>query len=589
MDFGAGNVQTKAHDAETSAAIGMALTQPTGRSWLTVTLLFLICLPAGISSVLPSGQRNNGLPSGGAKFGFAAVAPRMDSYNAVPQVKIAAVEPVFTSTAYSSFYTFYSRYSQTPPNRTVTTDLNLLNASLVYNWGWSDGLRRFLTSNAASAQYNLTLGQNLFLISDVNVTEGALFAPDGTRNFDVVILGFSEYVTAQQYSSYKRFVESGGVLIFMGATNFLAEVAYYPGTQHLALVRGHSWRFNGTSALRDVMDRWRRENTDWIASSYWYQVGASYKGAIPVDNNPIGRALKAKFSPRVFTSYGGHEENHLTNLTDTSIIAHWLHPSTGRDQIVAAYLHHYKNSYLIHFGVMGSDVVAVDVSVQEFLAQSVLFAANSMTVTPPISYHQNSSSVSFYSNSSKGLILFNGTIYSHGRTGNYTYTSHIASVHTPFGYRFHNWSSAGGLALVDPALSSSEVIVTGSGSLTVNFRAVNETITIAISFHTNGKSGSIVCGDKVYTNGQAEIFLPRTSIICTAYPAGDLKFTGWSGLASDTSNPVALNTKDGGSLTANFTPLSPSAFEPRSITLALIALASIVFVLTRSQKQPSVH
>jgi len=396
----------------------------------------------------------------------------VDSYDPVVRLRIAKVQPVFTSTAYSSFYRFYSKYLDSPPNRIVTTDLNLLNASLVYNWGWSDGLRRFLSSKAASELYNLTLGKNLVFISDVNVTQGALFAPDGTRNFDVVILGFTEYVTAQQYAEYKSFVERGGVLIFMSATNFIAEVAFYPGTQHLALVRGHGWRFNGTGAGRDVFDRWKSENANWIGSTYWDQMGARYKGSIPVDNNPIGRSLRAQFGPRVFTTYRGHEENYLSNLTQTSIIAHWMHPAKGGDRIVAAYLHRHKNSYLTHLGVMGSDVVASDASVQVFLAQSILFAAKSRTTAPAVSYYRNPSNVSFYSSSSQGLIFFNGTRYSTGKTDHSTYASYNASVQTPFGYRFDNWSSTGGIALVDPALVTTEVIVTGPGSLTANFSSL---------------------------------------------------------------------------------------------------------------------
>jgi len=33
----------------------------------------------------------------------------------------------------------------------------------------------------------------------------------------------------------------GGRLIFMDATNFLAEVRFYSQTNHLALVKGHGW------------------------------------------------------------------------------------------------------------------------------------------------------------------------------------------------------------------------------------------------------------------------------------------------------------------------------------------------------------
>jgi hypothetical protein len=58
------------------------------------------------------------------------------------------------------------------------------------------------------------------------MTGGALLDENGTRRFDAVILGFTEYVTAQEYSAYKHFVADGGRLIFMDATNFLAEVKF---------------------------------------------------------------------------------------------------------------------------------------------------------------------------------------------------------------------------------------------------------------------------------------------------------------------------------------------------------------------------
>jgi len=293
------------------------------------------------------------------------------------KLKIAAVEPVFTTTAYFSFYSFYNKYASRNLNGTIKTDLNLLNASIVQGWGWSDALRRFLTSTTAGDQYDIVLGRNLSFISEVNVSQ-ALFKTDGTRNYDVLILGFTEYVTAQEYYAYKSFVTTGGVLVLMDATNFLAEVQYYPRTQHLALIRGHGWGFNGTMAWRDIFDRWQNENTNWIGGTFGVgsSSGAGYTGAIPLDDNPVGRALKEKYGSRVFTLYQGHEENVLTNLTRTSIIANWVqtrkpdfHPN------VATYLHYYRGGLVADLGVMGSDVIISDGSVQFFLARTLLFAA----------------------------------------------------------------------------------------------------------------------------------------------------------------------------------------------------------------------
>src|SRR3989475_5404339 len=357
-------------------------------SLLALAVILMFCVPSSVSSIMNSSQLrpvgSGELASNPSRVGWtgtrylaSSLSSQSDPYNQTLKLKIAAVEPVFTTTAYSSFYSFYSKYATRNLNGTIKTDLNLLNASIVHGWGWSDALRRFLTSTTAGDQYDIVLGRNLSFISEVNVSQ-ALFRTDGTRNYDVLILGFTEYVTAQEYYAYKSFVTTGGVLVLMDATNFLAEVQYYPRTQHLALIRGHGWGFNGTMAWRDIFDRWQNENTNWIGGTFGVgsSSGAGYTGAIPLDDNPVGRALKEKYGSRVFTLYQGHEENVLTNLTRTSIIANWVqtrkpdfHPN------VATYLHYYRGGLVADLGVMGSDVIMSDGSVQFFLAQTLLFAA----------------------------------------------------------------------------------------------------------------------------------------------------------------------------------------------------------------------
>src|SRR5438132_3035530 len=367
-------------------------------SLLALALILLFCVPNSVSSIMNSSQVQpfgGGEPASnlssagqrGAQYLASSPTSQSDPYNQTLKLKIAAVEPVFTTTAYSSFYSFYSKYATRNLNGTIKTDLNLLNASVVHGWGWSDALRRFLTSTTAGDQYDIVLGRNLSFISEVNVSQ-ALFKTDGTRNYDVLILGFTEYVTAQEYYAYKSFVTTGGVLVLMDATNFLAQVEYYPRTQHLALIRGHGWGFNGTTAWRDIFDRWQNENTNWIGGTFGVgsSSGAGYTGAIPLDVNPVGRALREKYGSRVFTVYQGHEGNVLTNLSRTSIIANWVqtrkpdfHPN------VATYLHYYRGGIVADLGVMGSDVIMSDGSVQFFLSQTLLFAAefDSGVTNPP--------------------------------------------------------------------------------------------------------------------------------------------------------------------------------------------------------------
>lgn len=300
-------------------------------------------------------------------------------YGEKHNLRIALVKPVFTATAYSSFYSFYSKYAHIKPGAVIKTDLNLLNATLVNGWGWSRSLYDFLHSNSPAFQRIASIG-NISVISDVDVTQGALFDADGRSRYDVVIIGFEEYVTAREYFYFKSFVYNGGILIIMDATNFLAEVSYNPNNNHVALLLGHGWSFNGTAATPGVYDRWKDDARNWIASNYCCYNGGKYDGAylylpsIPSSADPIAAYLNRSFGPHVFTSYHGHEENKVTNMTATSIIAIWRGSVGGNGTLVASYVHHYGRGMVIHFGVMGSDIVAKDKSAQEFLFQSLNYA-----------------------------------------------------------------------------------------------------------------------------------------------------------------------------------------------------------------------
>jgi hypothetical protein len=319
---------------------------------LAVFLIFQISMPVGVQYL--ASTRNVSVA------GHREFRPR-----------VAVVKPVFTATAYSSFYKFYAKYVSTQMNQIITSDLALLNATLVDSWGWSDSLQKFLTSSTAR-ENGLALERNLTTLSDVSVTEGRLLYENGTRRFDVVILGFAEYVTSQEYSAFKHFVADGGRLIFVDATNFFAEVRYYSQTNHLALVKGHGWGFDGKKVWHDVRERWSQESTNWVASNFCcFGYGRRYDGAFLVGANVISRELQEKFGSKVFLSYHGHEENRVTNNTFTEILAQWSQLDTGSHSLVAAYIHRYRHGTVIHIGVMASDVISYDKSVQFFLIRSV--------------------------------------------------------------------------------------------------------------------------------------------------------------------------------------------------------------------------
>ncbi|MER3601922.1 MAG: hypothetical protein C4339_04285 [Nitrososphaerota archaeon] len=292
-------------------------------------------------------------------------------------LRMAIVKPVFTATAYSSFYFFFHKHAHTKRNETVRSDLHFLNASIVDDWGWARGLYNFVISKEAG-RAGLQLGKNIWVISDIDIDRGALFDAKGERQFDLLILGFEEYVTAREYYDIRRFVASGGFLLVMDATTFLAEVMYWPRAHRLSLVRGHGWSFNGTAARPDVYSRWRDENANWLASDYCCYDPGSYTGALlAIDantTNPIIINLYRLFGPRVFLSYHGHEENRLLNMSHTTIIAVWQRHKPHDHDVIAAYLHVYQKGLVIHFGAMASDVIEHDRSVQAFLVQSIRYA-----------------------------------------------------------------------------------------------------------------------------------------------------------------------------------------------------------------------
>ncbi|MFX1273026.1 MAG: hypothetical protein ACFFAX_15190, partial [Promethearchaeota archaeon] len=260
--------------------------------------------------------------------------------------RIAVVKPIFTDTAYSSaFYNFYSKYMGYTDY--IDTDLHLLNVTVKDGWGWSAGLSNFLTSFKAGIA-GLSLGENVELIDEIDVTMGALFE-NNSRVYDVVILGFTEYVTIEEYNFYKRFVETGGTLIIMDACNFLAEVKYYPPASpdevgYLSLVKGHGWEFNGTYAWKSVYHRWPEENRNWVASNYWkWWTGDHYDYFQSSTSHPISTYLRNNYGQNIISSYGAHEENRLENFTDSQIIGYWhfIDPDEEPNDPVVAYQHRY--------------------------------------------------------------------------------------------------------------------------------------------------------------------------------------------------------------------------------------------------------
>ncbi len=299
----------------------------------------------------------------------------------IGRLRIAVIEPVFTASAYSSYgfysayHLLYQNYSDLGSRKIAMSELNV---SVTNGWGWSWQMPYFLGSNAAR-QCGLIVGNNTQILTDIDVSNGRLFYSNGTSRFDVVTVMFDEYVTLAEYSSYQQFVSSGGHVIMLDAADFLAQVSYSKSTNTVALVDGHGWEFNGTAVRPSVFDKWAINDTNWFGSNYCCFRGPPYRGAGLTVNNSLAIAIKQEFGPIVFKTYYSHEENAITNFTDTSIIANFI-KSKPDNITVAAYIHQYQSGNIIHIGIFSDDTFYHDQSMQYFYIQSILFAANSSSL-----------------------------------------------------------------------------------------------------------------------------------------------------------------------------------------------------------------
>jgi hypothetical protein len=79
------------------------------------------------------------------------------------------------------------------------------------------------------------LGNNIFVISGVNVANGGLFNRASSRAYDVVVVGFDEYVTDMKHNQYLKLVQDGGEIVFLIVANFLGRVNYRPVTKGASL------------------------------------------------------------------------------------------------------------------------------------------------------------------------------------------------------------------------------------------------------------------------------------------------------------------------------------------------------------------
>jgi len=274
-------------------------------------------------------------------------------------IKIALINPSFTSAAYNnSYYNFYEKYANTPSRENVTSDPNLLSSGVSSN--------QKELSSASGMVYLLknikwlTSQSNITLLTDANVDNGNIFnknnnssssnlsyvSNSSNRNsssnaYDLIILGHQEYVTQQEYDNLKHFVANGGTMIILDGNVFYAEVKYEKSTHTVTLVNGHSWAFNGKSAWRSVGERWAKETSEWVGSNY-----LCYSCDIRFTNNPF--------------EYTHHEEQYITNPHDIILMNYNAslsnYPLSIRP-VIATYELNYQKGKVISLGIYSEDII----------------------------------------------------------------------------------------------------------------------------------------------------------------------------------------------------------------------------------------
>jgi len=151
------------------------------------------------------------------------------------------------------------------------------------------------------------------------------------------------------------------------------------------------------------------------------------------------------------------------------------------------------------------------------------------------------------------------------------------------GYQFLNWSDA-----LSGSTNPTNITMSGNKSVTANFMVSSgpSTYTLTIPSSTGGSVNKKLNG----TTTTATTFSLGTIVVLTAHPSTNYKFTGWSGDASGTTNPLSVVMSKNRTITPSFTPLpaacgtaaksyafSSEVFTGSFCTIGVPSVANIIF------------
>ena len=168
-------------------------------------------------------------------------------------IDIAFVLPSFTMAAYDdSFYNFFRSHSDIQAGQYVSVDIHLLSSQVPSGIDAMNNHKSIALHKIRDHLSFLLPSSNFNDLDDKMVDEGLIFEANGANIYDIIILVHQEYVTQEEYSNFKKFVENGGIMILLDSNTFYAEVDYDNMNNQINLVKGHYWAFDGQKEWRDI-------------------------------------------------------------------------------------------------------------------------------------------------------------------------------------------------------------------------------------------------------------------------------------------------------------------------------------------------